>query len=517
MPGAVADLRRPRRRPGGPPDRRHRLPRRPSTGSRPAFRHGDGRGVRRTVLHSRAARRRGMRRGQDRAAPGRDGREPRRPRAGRRRAGRATSSPPTGCTRRSAGCSAWSCRPGGTAGSACAATSRSRRGRPTSRCTGRAASEAYVTPVGDDLVGVAVLTDRSRPFPELLAEHPLLAERLGGAPWQRVRGAGPLRQRSRRRTVRAGCCSSATRPATSTRSPARASRSGWPRPAPRSQAIRHDRVEDYETAWRRLGRRHDLLTKALLALEPGARWSAGRSCPPRPGCRGSSGRRRPAGEAGMSATRVEQVVLLDEDGAAIGTAPRPRCTTRTPRCTWRSPATSSTRPAGSCSPSGRSHKPTFGGVWTNSCCGHPAPGEPIEDAVRRRVGQELGLTLDDLRLVLPAFRYRAVMADGVTENEMCPVFVATTTGRGRGSTPRRSTTTSGSTGRSSAPACSTAAGTSARWCVEQVAALPEDPRAARPRTRPSCLPLRADRATDARATQSSSAGHRIAESFDTIS
>ncbi|MET0740902.1 MAG: NAD(P)/FAD-dependent oxidoreductase, partial [Candidatus Nanopelagicales bacterium] len=54
-------------------------------------------------------------------------------------------------------------------------------------------SEAYVTPVGDDLVGVAILTDRSRPFPELLAEHRLLADRLAGVAWQRVRGAGPQR------------------------------------------------------------------------------------------------------------------------------------------------------------------------------------------------------------------------------------------------------------------------------------------------------------------------------------
>jgi flavin-dependent dehydrogenase len=65
-----------------------------------------------------------------------------------------------------------------------------------------AEAEAYVTPVGSDIVGVAVLSRRRRPFREHLAQFGPLVERLAGAePLSPVQGAGPLRQRSRRRTA----------------------------------------------------------------------------------------------------------------------------------------------------------------------------------------------------------------------------------------------------------------------------------------------------------------------------
>ena len=68
-------------------------------------------------------------------------------------------------------------------------------------------------------------------------------------------------------------------------------------------------------------------------------------------------------------------------------------------------------------------KKTFPGVWTNSVCGHPAPGESAVDAAKRRLQDELGITGIDIQEVSP-YRYRFADKNGVVENEICPILTA---------------------------------------------------------------------------------------------
>lgn len=61
-----------------------------------------------------------------------------------------------------------------------------------------------------------------------------------------------------------------------------------------------------------------------------------------------------------------------------------------------------------------------GRLWTNSCCGHPGPGEAVMTAAARRLKEEMGLTapLEHLGTI----RYRADVGPDMIEHELVHVF-----------------------------------------------------------------------------------------------
>jgi flavin-dependent dehydrogenase len=123
--------------------------------------------------------------------------------------------------------------------------------------------EAYVTPVSGGRVGVAVLTDGPSDLAGLLAGFPSLAPRLRDLPLSRTRGAGPLRQRSTARVHgrvllvgdAAGYVDALTGEGIAL---------GLAQAQAAVAAVVAGDPARYERDWRRLTRRHDLMTSGLL-------------------------------------------------------------------------------------------------------------------------------------------------------------------------------------------------------------------------------------------------------------
>jgi flavin-dependent dehydrogenase len=125
-------------------------------------------------------------------------------------------------------------------------------------------AEAYVTPVGDDMVGVAILSARRTSFEDHWTEFPLLRERLRGSPAvTAVRGAGPLRQRSSRRVAgrvllvgdAAGYVDALTGEGISI---------GLAQARAAVSAVRAERPQSYERIWRMAVWRYAALTHLLV-------------------------------------------------------------------------------------------------------------------------------------------------------------------------------------------------------------------------------------------------------------
>lgn len=69
-------------------------------------------------------------------------------------------------------------------------------------------------------------------------------------------------------------------------------------------------------------------------------------------------------------------------------------------------------------------KPLWPLHWANSCCSHPRRGESVEDAVHRRLAEELSLSAE-VRF-LYKFEYQASYGQVGSEHELCWVFAGFT-------------------------------------------------------------------------------------------
>ena len=66
---------------------------------------------------------------------------------------------------------------------------------------------------------------------------------------------------------------------------------------------------------------------------------------------------------------------------------------------------------------GKYHSP---GLWTNTCCSHPRPGEDVEVAASRRLKEEMGIDTSLQKIF--DFIYRAEFENGLTEFEFDHVY-----------------------------------------------------------------------------------------------
>jgi len=70
---------------------------------------------------------------------------------------------------------------------------------------------------------------------------------------------------------------------------------------------------------------------------------------------------------------------------------------------------------------GKYHSP---GLWTNTCCSHPYPGENPTEAANRRLKEEMGMVAD-LEFAFK-FQYKCVFDNGLIEHELDHVFMGKT-------------------------------------------------------------------------------------------
>jgi flavin-dependent dehydrogenase len=126
-----------------------------------------------------------------------------------------------------------------------------------------AGAEAYVTPVADDCVGIALLSSGRGGFDRHLEEFPALRDRIEGYPHEPDRAAGPLRQKVSSRTAgrvllvgdAAGYVDALTGEGLGL---------AFGAAELLVDCVMSGRPRDYDRQWRQLTRRYRMLTAALL-------------------------------------------------------------------------------------------------------------------------------------------------------------------------------------------------------------------------------------------------------------
>jgi isopentenyl-diphosphate Delta-isomerase len=120
---------------------------------------------------------------------------------------------------------------------------------------------------------------------------------------------------------------------------------------------------------------------------------------------------------------VEQVILVDEHDGEIGVEEKLRAhlTPQRHRAVSVFVCDADGRLLMQRRADGKYHSP---GLWSNTCCGHPRPGEPPVDAASRRLREEMGVIthLHQAGVV----HYDLDVGAGLFEHEITHVFVGTT-------------------------------------------------------------------------------------------
>ena len=118
-------------------------------------------------------------------------------------------------------------------------------------------------------------------------------------------------------------------------------------------------------------------------------------------------------------TSEDEVIVVDANDVAIGTAPKLEAHRR--GLSHRAISVFVGDPRGSLLLQQRSAgKYHSGGLWTNTCCSHPRPGEDVHDAAMRRLDEEMGIACP--LVFLFSMHYRANVSNELIEDEIVHVF-----------------------------------------------------------------------------------------------